>query len=645
MHLKVEVKGEINGLLEIMTEIPFLYIYKKSIIIELNNKPQTEYQRSGAMMHKAAYRILVSVSLFLFVSLLAVPVPVKATVGFEVNTAGDGPNYVDTDLSDGECKTIFNNCSLRAAIQQSNPSYISETVTIYFDIPAPYKITLASELPMLYANIIHADPDRIIIDGNGYDGLTAWGSETPTITGLQLQNFASAAITYYVMGWGGAIDDCVIIDNLNVGVAIRSHNDTPGVLTLSNNYIGYDPLSETAKPNLSHGIDIEVQDSAAGGSIINIGLGSKQYGNVISGNLGDGIRIFNERYDVPILIKGNYIGTSHDGTTAVGNSGAGIHVPLSLSSLIIGGDTDIGFDQGNVIAGNLNNGIDIYRSTTQTLIQGNSLSTNLARTSYLPNTGLDITASDSSYMMIGGDTSDLSNVILNGIRVFGITVQNANLVIKRNFIGLTDTGFLRPTYSATAGIYGDNLIGYPEISFNEITKFTKGIVVGANSMVPILNNHIYDNSLLGIDLNNDGVTPNDPPPDADTGPNGLQNFPEITNVEVTPVGSAKHIMFDLTLGAAPSTTYRLQVFSGPDCSPSGFGEGKEIFYQTSVTTDANGYYEFNELEFWYPTNIIGPCLTATATLVDGPHYVATSEFSPGVMAWQPEKLFLPLILK
>ena len=597
-------------------------------------------------MHKAAYRILVSVSLFLFVSLLAVPVPVKAEkIGFTVNTPGDGTDYEDTDISDDQCKTIYNNCSLRAAIQQSNPSYMDTEVTIGFDLPSPYKITLASALPNLYANIIHGDTDRIIIDGNGFNGITAYGLDAPTILGLQLQNFASAAITYYVMGLGGSINNCVIIDNLNVGVAIRAHRDQSGELTLSNNYIGYDPISGIAKPNASHGIDIEIQENAHSGSVISIGFGSKSVGNVISGNNGDGIRIFNERYDVPILIKGNYIGTSHDGTTAVGNSGAGIHVPLSLSSLIIGGDTDIGFDQGNVIAGNLNNGIDIYRSTTQTLIQGNSLSTNLARTSYLPNTGLDITASDSSYMMIGGDTSDLSNVILNGIRVFGITVQNANLVIKRNFIGLTDTGFLRPTYSATAGIYGDNLTGYPEISFNEITKFTKGIVVGANSMVPILNNRIYDNSVLGIDLNNDGVTPNDDPPDADTGPNGLQNFPEITNVEVTPVGSAKHIMFDLTLGAAPSTTYRIQVFSGPDCSPSGFGEGKDIFYQTSVTTDANGYYEFNELEFWYPTNIIGPCLTATATLEDAVHYLATSEFSPGVMAWQPEKLFLPLIMK
>ena len=104
-------------------------------------------------------------------------------------------------------------------------------------------------------------------------------------------------------------------------------------------------------------------------------------------------------------------------------------------------------------------------------------------------------------------------------------------------------------------------------------------------------------------------------------------------------------MFDLTIGAAPSTAYRLQVFSSPFCSGSGYGEGKQIFYSANVTTDANGYYEINEVTDWYPINIIGPCLTATATEFDGAHYLGTSEFSPGVMAWQPEKIFLPMMVK
>ncbi|MGZ7142610.1 hypothetical protein ACXWOE_09330, partial [Streptococcus pyogenes] len=77
----------------------------------------------------------------------------------------------------------------------------------------------------------------------------------------------------------------------------------------------------------------------------------------------------------------------------------------------------------------------------------------------------------------------------------------------------------------------------------------------------------------------------------------------------------------------------------------GYGEGKQIFYSNPVTTDSNGYGVFEELTDFYPLNIIGPCLTATATEWDGVHYLGTSEFSEGVMAWQPETLFLPLIVR
>ena len=47
--------------------------------------------------------------------------------------------------------------------------------------------------------------------------------------------------------------------------------------------------------------------------------------------------------------------------------------------------------------------------------------------------------------------------------------------------------------------------------------------------VAVQDNAIVGNALLGIDLNGDGVTPNDAG-DGDSGPNGLQNFPEINTV-------------------------------------------------------------------------------------------------------------------
>ncbi len=49
----------------------------------------------------------------------------------------------------------------------------------------------------------------------------------------------------------------------------------------------------------------------------------------------------------------------------------------------------------------------------------------------------------------------------------------------------------------------------------------------------ILSNSILSNGGLGIDLNDDGVTPNDgqPDPDKDKGPNRLQNYPVLTSAQ------------------------------------------------------------------------------------------------------------------
>src|SRR5690606_30855464 len=49
--------------------------------------------------------------------------------------------------------------------------------------------------------------------------------------------------------------------------------------------------------------------------------------------------------------------------------------------------------------------------------------------------------------------------------------------------------------------------------------------------VQIVENRIYANAGLGIDLASDGVTPNDPR-DLDSGVNSLNNFPEIGSVSV-----------------------------------------------------------------------------------------------------------------
>ena len=119
---------------------------------------------------------------------------------------------------------------------------------------------------------------------------------------------------------------------------------------------------------------------------------------------------------------------------------------------------------------------------------------------------------------------------------------------------------------------------------------------------------------LGIDLNNDGVTLNDPG-DADTGPNNLQNFPVITSV----ADSSGSVNIIGTLDSIPSADYHLEFFGSDKADPSHFGEGQVFLGATDVSTNASGSASF---DVTFPTTA-GPRVTATATDANG----NTSEFS------------------
>src|SRR5262249_34930981 len=93
-------------------------------------------------------------------------------------------------------------------------------------------------------------------------------------------------------------------------------------------------------------------------------------------------------------------------------------------------------------------------------------------------------------------------------------------------------------------------------------------VTGSSYGVTIWSNSIYNNGELGIDLNDDQVTPNDDGAlDADSGPNGFQNFPEITWVALSS-------SFRVDLYSTPNTAFLFQFFFSPDPDPSVYAEGE-----------------------------------------------------------------------
>ena len=129
----------------------------------------------------------------------------------------------------------------------------------------------------------------------------------------------------------------------------------------------------------------------------------------------------------------------------------------------------------------------------------------------------------------------------------------------------------------------------------------------------ILSNSIFSNGAIGIDLNADGPTANDPG-DTDTGPNNLQNKPALSSAKKSATGTTT---VRGNLNSTPDKTFNIQFFS----NPSGTDEGKIYLGSKSVTTNGTGNVSFTLST--KKTIRLGQNITATATGPGG----NTSEFS------------------
>ena len=141
-------------------------------------------------------------------------------------------------------------------------------------------------------------------------------------------------------------------------------------------------------------------------------------------------------------------------------------------------------------------------------------------------------------------------------------------------------------------------------------------VNGANSYGDsIRGNSIFANAGLGIDLGDDGVTPNHTGGRI-TGPNGFENFPVLS---LAMVGSSTHIVGTIQSAADESLT--IDVYSNPTADPSGDGQGRVYLGSSVVTTDSSGNATY-DVTFVVSTSL-GSVVSATATDAAG----NTSEFS------------------
>jgi hypothetical protein len=332
-------------------------------------------------------------------------------------------------------------------------------------------------------------------------------------------------------------------------------------------------------------------------------------------------------------MKGNFIGVDSTGAGAGGIRG--IWIQDQSDNNTVGGTTA---GDRNVISAN--SIVNVRIEGDNNTVRGNYIGTNAAGTAPLSTTTVGIAVADgfsegATTNTIGGTAVGAGNVISGNST--GITVQAdafplnntvTGTAIQGNLIGTDPTGSL-PVGNAVHGIYVDHptsadletSIGGTAAGVKNVIAFngSDGVSLPGGTGTEIRQNSIFDNGDLGIDLNNDTVTPNDAL-DPDSGPNDLQNFPVITSAET--YNGDTYIAG--TINSTANTELDVDLFSSPSADASGNGEGKTFIGSTTILTNGSGDEQFNVV---FPVSTVGEVITATATeqATSG-----TSEFSTAV---------------
>ena len=502
-----------------------------------------------------------------------------------------------------------------------------------------------------------ANAAQNVISGNDADGVTIDG-ENATTSGNVISN-------NHIGTDAGATRDLGNSDN---GVHVFF---APGVVIGGNgaNGAGQDEgNNENGEGNIisgnnDHGVLID-NIGASGIRVLGNFIGLNRNGNGSSdiGNILDGVRVSsapqaeiggtlagegntisdNGQHGVDIVgtsstfnkVLGNRIGTNFNGGSDFGNAQDGVRIGNSSSTTI--GGTSAG--ARNVISGNDANGVFISgtSSATSNRVQGNFIGIDASGTGAL---GRDLGNAEVGVRVetpgnfIGGTAAGAGNVISDngGTGVSMLGSGAGNNTVQGNFIGtdVNGTGILGNFHGVFISGAPSNVIGGPvaEAANTIAGNANNGVMVIGDGATgnSILRNSIFGNGSpggLGIALNNDGVTDNDPK-DPDTGPNRLQNFPVITSASTTTIKGR--------LNSRPRKTFTIQFFSNPAPNfPTGFGEGDTFLGEKTVTTNLEG-----RVSFTFATAVTaGEVVTATATrLVPDPNdpttllLTDTSEFS------------------
>jgi uncharacterized repeat protein (TIGR01451 family)/CSLREA domain-containing protein len=460
-----------------------------------------------------------------------------------VNSTGDTP---DSTAGNGVCNDGTGQCTLRAAIQESNA--LAGVDAIAFDIPGSY----SNAAP---ATILPASALPSVQEPTSIDGTTQAGSACPTagapatllvrvdgtsagsVSGLTLGSAAAGStlqglrvsgFQQYGVELNGATQTlrCSYIEsNKFAGLKVAGSGATVGgnspadrnvisandngvagccsdgfginVLsagggtTIAGNYIGTDPTGLLDAGNKSFGVNVAAANVTVGGT-------TNASRNVIAGNNWSGVNVGGGTATQNVRILNNYIGFDKTGSGALINTNQEVILNGSGTGNVIGAP-----GQGNIIGGG---GAGVVISLTSgATVQANSIGLGADGTSTSrPANGVHL-SSGVIGATIGGTGPGEGNVIgatagNEVVRIQGgntTQFQSINNLVAGNYIGTNPAGTVNIGGGIGVGIQGtlvdNNTIGAaaaPNIIKNNTTA---GVSVGGGTGNTIRFNEISAN--------------------------------------------------------------------------------------------------------------------------------------------------------
>lgn len=271
--------------------------------------------------------------------------------------------------------------SLRQAILDSNSTQEPNVIDFNISGSGVQTINLMSALPTI--------TNPVTIDGTSQPGFAG----TPLVV-LNGANAGSGSNGLTITAGDSTVKDLVIDDFGQDGIEL----ETGGSNVIAGNYIGVDSTGATGAGNGYDGVSIY---SSANNTIGGTAAGA---GNVISDNRYDGVDIYASNGN---LMQGNFIGTTANGTSALGNA-YGVNIVDGATNTI--GGTVVA--ARNIISGNVY-GVWLSESgTTGNLVQGNFIGTDVNGTAALGNLTFGVFIDgEATNNTVGGTEAGARNVI------------------------------------------------------------------------------------------------------------------------------------------------------------------------------------------------------------------------------------------